>query len=152
MKHARAITGAAAGALGVLAAGCAARSGAPATAPTMRMADIAGDHFRVEASAPADSCERGQPCTLRLRLRAVDGYHVNESYPFGFVGESSPAVTYADRGAFVHEGASEGTLTVRFTPQTSGATILNGVFRLCVCSDERCQIDAATVALAITAR
>jgi hypothetical protein len=107
--------------------------------------------YRVDAG-PEVACTAGATCEARLQLTALGDYHINQDYPFKFVGEPAPALPLVGEAAFALADAKHGTLTVRFTPTAAGARTLAGVFKLSVCSDDTCEIEKPKLALAVTVR
>lgn len=103
--------------------------------------------YRVDAGL-ATPCARGAACEARLVLTALGDYHVNKDYPFKFVGDPAPALQL-DGTSFTLEDAKHATLTIRFRPQAAGTTKLAGVFKLSVCSDDTCEIEAPRLELAV---
>ena len=103
--------------------------------------------YRVDAG-PATPCVRGSACEARLVVTALGGYHVNKDYPFKFVGDPAPALQ-VDGIGFTLQDAKHGTLTIRFRPEDAGTTKLTGVFKLSVCSDDTCEIEAPRLELAV---
>lgn len=126
------------------ASGCRkAGDGQPAGKP------LAGKPFyRVDAGPPA-ACAQGATCEARLVLTALGDYHINQDYPFKFIGEPAPAVPVDGEGAFAIDDARHGTMTVKFRPAAPGTAVLVGTFKLCVCSDETCEIETPRIELAV---
>jgi hypothetical protein len=85
-------------------------------------------------------------------LTALGNYHINNDYPFKFVGEPAPALAFDGDAAFALADARHGALTVRFKPTAAGAQTLAGVFKLSVCSDDTCEIEKPRLELAVTVR
>lgn len=135
-----------------LAAACAAagcrkagegKPGEPAGKP------LAGKAFyRIDAGPPV-ACAPGAACEARLVLTALGDYHVNQDYPFKFVGEPAPAVPVDGEGAFAIDDAKHGTMTVKFHPAAAGTAKLVGTFKLCVCTDDTCEIETPRIELAV---
>lgn len=101
--------------------------------------------FRVDVAPPA-SCARGAACEARLVLTAVEPYKVNAEYPFKFVADAAPGITVDGPGAFAHGDGRTGTLTIRFRADAAGTARVTGTFKLSVCTDEICKIEAPKVA------
>lgn len=120
------------------------RPGTPAVSARAPLASKA--FYRVDAGPPAP-CASGAVCEARLVLTALGGYHVNQEYPFKFVGE--PATSIDGEGTFAIDDAKHGTLTVKFRPAAAGTAKLVGTFKLSVCSDENCQIEKPRLELAV---
>jgi hypothetical protein len=104
--------------------------------------------YRIDAGPPA-ACAPGATCEARLVLTALGGYHVNQDYPFKFVGEPAPAVPVDGEGAFGIDDARHLTMTVKFRPAAAGTVALIGTFKLSVCSDDTCEIETPRIELAV---
>jgi len=104
--------------------------------------------YRIDAGPPV-ACAPGATCEARLVLTALGSYHVNQDYPFKFVGEPAPAVAVDGDGAFAIDDARHGTMTVRFRPAAAGTAALVGTFKLSVCSDDTCEIETPRIELAV---
>lgn len=104
--------------------------------------------YRIDAGPPA-ACAPGATCEARLVLTALGDYHVNQDYPFKFVGEPAPAVPVVGEGAFAFDDAKHLTMTVKFRPAAAGTAKLVGTFKLCVCSDDTCEIETPRIELAV---
>lgn len=110
---------------------------------------LAGKAFyRIDAGPPG-ACAQGKICEARLVLTALGGYHVNQDYPFKFLGEPAPAVPVDGEGAFAIDDARHGTMTVKFRPAAAGTVKLVGTFKLSVCSDDTCEIEKPRIELAV---
>jgi hypothetical protein len=129
----------------VLVLGLAACSRDPAASSA---APLAGKPFyRIDAGAQKP-CASGTACEVQLVLTALAGYHVNQDYPFKFLG--APGAPPVDgTGTFGFDGAKRGTMTVVFRPAKPGTAKLVGTFKLSVCSDETCEIESPTLELAV---
>ncbi|HEX3480575.1 MAG TPA: hypothetical protein VHT91_36405 [Kofleriaceae bacterium] len=104
--------------------------------------------YRVDAG-PAAACAHGATCEVRLVLTALGDHHINQDYPFKFVGEPAPAPPVDGEGVFAIDDARHGTMTVKFHPAAAGTATLAGTFKLCVCSDETCEIETPRIELAV---
>ena len=100
--------------------------------------------FRVEVAPPA-SCVAGSACEARIELTALGAYKVNEEYPFRFVADADLAVP-VDGGSFELTGAKTGTMTVRLRPAAAGSERVTGVFKLSVCTPDKCEIEEPKIA------
>ncbi len=110
---------------------------------------LAGKAFyRIDAGPPLP-CARGAPCEAHLVLTALGDYHVNNDYPFKFVGDPAPAIQLDGTGTFAPDGAKRGTLTIRFQPSSPGIATLVGTFKLSVCSDDTCEIETPKLTLSV---
>ena len=104
--------------------------------------------YRIDAGPPV-ACAHGATCEARLVLTALGDYHINQDYPFKFVGEPAPAPPVDGEGAFAIDDARHGTMTVTFRPAAAGTAKLVGTFKLCVCSEETCEIETPRIELAV---
>lgn len=110
---------------------------------------LAGKPFyRIDAGPPV-ACAQGATCEARLVLTALGEYHVNQDYPFKFLGEPAPAVPVDGEGAFAIDDARHLTMTVKFHPAAAGTAKLVGTFKLSVCSDDTCEIETPRIELAV---
>ena len=105
--------------------------------------------FRVDAR-PLAPCTVGSTCEAHLVLTALGDYHVNDEYPTKFVADAASEVAIEDQGTFALDGETRGTLTVRWKAQKPGPARLVGAFKLSVCTEENCKIEAPTIALDVT--
>ena len=101
--------------------------------------------FRLEVAPPA-SCAVGAACEARIVLTALGAYKVNKEYPFKFVADPGPGVSIDGTGTFAPTDAKTGTMTVRFRAEAAGTSRVSGTFKLSVCTDDICKIEAAKVA------
>ncbi|HLL21339.1 MAG TPA: hypothetical protein VK427_04365 [Kofleriaceae bacterium] len=104
--------------------------------------------YRIDAG-PLAPCAVGGTCEATLVLTALADYRVNAGYPTKFVPDAASEVAIASH-AFAREGEQRGTLTVKFKPKQAGAAKLVGVFKLSVCNEENCEIEAPQITLPVT--
>jgi hypothetical protein len=121
-----------------------AKPGAPAAGPPLASKAF----YRVDAG-PQTPCARGTTCEARLVVTALGDYHVNKDYPFKFVGDPALAIPLDGEGAFALDDEKNGTMTIKFRPPASGPAKLVGMFKLSVCSDETCEIEAPKIELTV---
>jgi hypothetical protein len=99
--------------------------------------------FRVDVIAPT-ACKRQTTCEAKLKLVALNGYKVNEEYPFKFVGDAAPSLTF--------EGSSfdktTKTMTVKFKSDATGKVNVSGLFKLSVCTADVCKIEKPKISFA----
>jgi hypothetical protein len=112
-------------------------------------APLAGKPFYRVDRGPEVACARGAVCEAGLVLTALGGYHVNKDYPFKFVGDPAATVQIDGPGTFAMDGEQRGMLTVKFRTTQPGTAKLVGTFKLSVCSDENCEIEAPKLELGI---
>ena len=102
--------------------------------------------YRVDASVAAP-CKVGASCEARAILTALAPYKVNAEYPTKFVADGGLPVE--GEGTFVVEAKQRGTLTVRFTPTAAGPARVTGTFKLSVCTEDNCEIEAPKITLEV---
>lgn len=107
-----------------------------------------GPAFRVDVAPPA-TCRAGATCEARVKLTALGDYKVNEEYPFKFVADASEAVVVDGTGKFARETAKTGTLVIRLRAQRAGTAQVSGKFKLSVCTQDICKIEAPQVRFAV---
>jgi hypothetical protein len=122
-----------------------AKAGPVATPPLVEK-----EHFRVDAG-PRTPCQVGQVCEARVVLSALGAYHVNEKYPFKLEADPKSGVAVDGTGSWALDDAKTGTLTVKYKAGKAGTAKLAGTFKLSVCTDENCAIEAPAIALDVTA-
>lgn len=105
--------------------------------------------FRIDAR-PLAPCAAGSTCEAQLVLTALGDYKVNGDYPTKFVADAASEVAVEGQGTFALDGAKRGTLTVKFKPDKPGTAKLVGTFKLSVCTEETCEIEAPKIALDVT--
>jgi hypothetical protein len=143
--------------IALLLAGCSkGRDEAPAGATTGGDVAVKGaaplastSFFRVDAT-PLAPCAAGATCEAKLVLTALGDYHVNGEYPTKFVADAAGDVTVEGQGTFKVDSEKRGTMTVRFTPAKPGPAKLTGTFKLSVCTEENCEIEAPKISLDVT--
>jgi hypothetical protein len=131
---------------------------AAASAPAATHID--GNNFKVDTSV--SDCTAGSECTGTVRLEALGGYHINDTYPYkltvaGAEGGKTPdgvellgkdpankAVFGKNNGDFEKQAEKVAVVTVRFKAP-KGKVAFAGKFKLSVCSEANCQLDQADV-------
>ncbi len=137
-------------ALVVLAlAGCKSREQAPEVIAKGTAPLASKDFYRIDAK-PLAPCTTGSTNEAHLVLTALGEFHVNDDYPTKFVGDTVGDIVVEGEGTFQVAGAKQGTMTVRFKPANPGPAKLTGTFKLSVCSDKSCEIEAPKIALDVT--
>lgn len=115
-----------------------------------------GDHFELTVSAP--SCKAKADCTATIQLVAKPGYHLNEEYPYKFAATKSAGLAYQGKeqaesfskaaGDFSKSSATEGRMQIRYAADGSVKKLpLSGVFKMSVCNEASCQIEAPKIEL-----
>jgi len=128
---------------------------APATSSGARTSEApplaAKAFYRVDA-APPPTCTTGAPCEVRFVLTALGAYHVNRDYPFKFIADPPPAVALDGAAVFTVEDERRGIMTAQVRPTAPGTAQVAGTFKLSVCSDDTCEIEAPKISIAIAVR
>lgn len=138
------------------AAVASASASASATPPAKPAASrTAGSHFTVDFVAPGD-CKSGARCNASLTLRALEGYHINNEYPYKFIANDAANVDFLGKegktyskagGEFAKTGETTAQMSVPFQAKSAGTAKLSGTFKMSVCSEANCQIETPSVAL-----
>lgn len=111
----------------------------------------AKEFFRVDAAPSQPPCVAGTACEARLVLTALGDYKVNDEYPFKLVADATPGIAVEGTGKFTPEGKT-GTMAVAFRADKPGTAKLTGTFKLSVCNDHNCQIEAAKIAFDVSVK
>jgi hypothetical protein len=128
--------------LALLLVACGDKQAAPPAAPITDNApgEPEAAPFRVDVATPA-SCMRGTTCEATFALVALQGFKVNAEYPFKFVGDVGPQISFDGTGTFTHSDKHSGKLTIKFRSEQTGTIKVSGTFKLSVCTDEVCKIE-----------
>lgn len=125
----------------LLLAACGDKQVAPPATPSAETApEQAQAPFRVDVTPPA-TCVHATPCEATLALVALDGFKVNADYPFKFVGDVGPQISFDGTGTFAHGDKHSGTMTIKFRSAQAGTIKVSGTFKLSVCTEEVCKIE-----------
>ena len=116
-----------------------------------------GDHFTVDFTAPA-SCKKGDACALHAKLVASAPFHINDEYPYKFIVDDNASLDALPAGrAFTKQNGNfkkvsetVGDMEVSVKPKES--TTVTGEFRLSICAEAKCQVEAVKLALPIGAQ
>jgi hypothetical protein len=128
--------------------GVARETAAPeATSPPLASKEF----FRVDAASPQPTCTAGGACEARLVLTALGDYKVNDEYPFKLVADATPGIAIEGTGKFTPAGKT-GTMAVAYRADKPGTAKIAGTFKLSVCNDHNCQIEAAKVAFDVAVK
>ena len=129
-------------ALALLLVACGDKQAAPPATPIADNAPGEPDAapFRVDVTPPA-ACAHGTTCEATLALVALQGFKVNAEYPFKFVGDVGPQISFDGTGTFTHGDKHSGKLTIKFRSEQAGTIKVSGTFKLSVCTDEVCKIE-----------
>ena len=124
----------------VLVAGCSRHDPAPAAAPAAhKLAVVRGSASHAD---PALEPEEGTlaveraPGSVRVRIVAGAGYHLNDDYPSKLHLEPTPGLAIADATATL--GEHELAIAIPFTTTAPGAHAIRGQLDLAVCERDRC--------------
>jgi hypothetical protein len=122
-------------------------------------ARVSGSHFVIDFTAPGD-CKVGARCNAALTLRATEGYHINDGYPYKFIANDANAdflgkegKTFSKAGGeFAKTSPTTAQMSVPFQGKSAGTVNVSGTFKMSVCSESNCQIESQAVALAVPVR
>ena len=139
-------------------------SAAPVAAPVAAAAEGTPREkpYRLEVTTPP--CAPREPCEAVVTLVATSGFHINDEYPYRFVGDAVPAVELLGRdgagahvfskaaGDFAKEGETRARLSVRYRAKEAGSLPLTGTYKLSVCSAETCLLATEKIATTVVVR
>lgn len=110
---------------------------------------IKGNNFAVDVSAPGN-CKVNVPCVMSIKLTAMGAFHLNNEYPYKWVGDPIDGIEYvgSKTGEFKKESETQGTMFVRFKSAGANPKIA-GVYKMSVCSEDKCQLETQRVELNI---
>lgn len=110
---------------------------------------VTGNNFAVDVSAPGN-CAVDTSCTMAIKLTALGKFHINDEYPYKWVGDPIDGIDYTGKktGDFKKESPTQGTLLVSFKSAGQNAKVA-GVYKMSVCSEDKCQIETQRVELNI---
>jgi hypothetical protein len=141
-----------------LAALGAARSGKAAEVTPSPI--VKAPNYAIEAASEG-ACKAGAACTVKLVLKAQNGYHVNKEYPYKLKLQDTAGVEFDGKdaggknvfskaaGDLTLDTETQATLRVRLKAAKSGAFTLTGTFKLSVCSDKNCLLETADVSIPV---
>lgn len=120
---------------------------------------VSGSHFVIDFTAPGD-CKVGARCNAAITLRATEGYHINDGYPYKFIANDANAdflgkegKTFSKSGGeFAKTSPTTAQMSVPFQGKSAGTVNVSGTFKMSVCSESNCQIESQAVALAVPVR
>lgn len=138
-------------------AGAASVQSASAAALRPASKHVGGKNFSIDLTSPG--CKAGTDCAVTIKLVTAGDFHVNKEYPYKFVANASPNVTFLGKsdpstftraaGDFVEQGEKTGTMTVRFKAAAPGDAPVTGTYKFSVCSAEQCQIEQEKLDLTV---
>jgi hypothetical protein len=136
---------------------------APAPAPPANCGHAAcGESYFID-TALQDGCTAAAKCQVAIKLVATGGFHINDQYPYRFKAADDPTVEFLGTdpagknvfskpaGDWAQGDAKSGVMTVHLTPTTKGSSTISGVFKLSVCSAEKCLIEQPELHVALHA-
>jgi hypothetical protein len=129
-----------------------AEQAAPAEPPAANAgSSISEDSFAL-LLRPSGSYKVGQAGLVEVVLDAKAPYKVNDKYPYKFklapsAGLKFPNQVVKEEGLKLEQ--KRATMTVGFTPESSGQKNVSGQFSFSVCTEERCLIEKRDLSLAI---
>lgn len=101
-------------------------------------------------------CAVGAECTGSITLTANGGYHINNEYPYKFVGDSTAGASWlASDGKSFGRATGEfqkttdyvAVLAVRYRGTQAGSVRLSGTYKMSVCSEANCQVESVPLAV-----
>jgi hypothetical protein len=110
--------------------------------------EATGAHYRID-SPPQITCTAAATCEAKLVVNALGDYHLNDRYPFKFEADAQPGIAI-ESATFSHDAATAGTMTIRFRANTPGTAKLAGTLRLCVCTDDNCDVESPKIAVDVS--
>jgi hypothetical protein len=128
--------------------------------PKFASAGVNGNHFQLGLSAQ-DDCAVGAECTGSISLTATGGYHINNEYPYKFIGDASGNYDWISSGAnsfskaggnFAKTSETTAVMSFRYRGKAPGAARLSGTYKMSVCSEANCQIEVQAIGAGITVR
>jgi hypothetical protein len=133
------------------------KSASPAVASPASPAasQVKTDTYEVALVADGE-CKKDQVCSLKVNLKAQGEYHINDEYPYKFVGQESDGVDFQGKtsfsksaGDFSKTGEKTGVLTIKFKATKAGATTVKGKFKMSVCSKDKCLLQEPDLELSV---
>jgi hypothetical protein len=99
---------------------------------------------------PKGSYKAGQAGQVQIVLSANAPFHCNDKYPYKFKLKDSEGVKYADK--IVKKDAVQlekhrATMTVDFTPESTGKKTIAGKFLFSLCSADKCLVERRDLSL-----
>lgn len=118
-----------------------------------------GDNFTVDLVAPA-VCAIGETCGARVILHAAAPFHINDEYPYKFNMDDSAMLESLGTGLvfskkdghFKKTSATEAEIAISVRGKAAGAAKIAGEFRMSVCAESKCQVEAPKLSLAVTVK
>ena len=124
-------------------------TGAPVSREPPSGPPLAGtSYYRVDV-VDAAGCAASAPCEAKLLVTALDGYKVNEDYPYKFVAAGGAGVTVDGTGTFAIEAKDRGLMTIKFRADAAGPATISGKLKLSVCTAEVCKLEDPHVEFSI---
>jgi hypothetical protein len=106
-----------------------------------------GAHYRIDSPTQI-TCTAAAMCEAKLVVNALGDYHLNDRYPFKF--EADAQGIAIESATFSHDTATTGTMTIKFRSEKPGTAKLAGTLRLCVCTDDNCDVESAKIAVDVS--
>jgi hypothetical protein len=108
----------------------------------------AGPNYRVDPPAKL-ACTANATCEAKLVVTALGDFHLNDKYPFKFDPDARPGIAI-ESATFSRDAATTGTMTIRFRTDKPGVEKLAGTLRLCVCTDNTCDVETPRIAVDVS--
>jgi hypothetical protein len=132
----------------------------PASAAATPKPHVDGSNYTIDTKV-AD-CASGAECSATIRLVALGGYHINDTYPYKFTVDpadvASPRLEFLgkdpqsrglfgkDQGDFEKDGEKAAGGHVRIKARAAGQVAVAGKYKLSVCSEANCELEHADLA------
>jgi hypothetical protein len=128
----------------------------PAVAIATAKAHTEGQHYVLDAKAPANVSVGGNG-ELEIVLLAKDGYHINDEFPYKLRTAVEPvgAVTFEKPELTRTQGTYtkiEARFKARFSGAKTGEAKIGGVMALSVCTTKECVTDKIELQVPVTVR
>lgn len=135
----------------VVVAGCSRHDSPPGAAPAPhQLAVVRGSASHADPALLPDegtlAVERA-PGSVRVRVVAGAGYHMNDLYPSKLSLEPTPGVAIADATATI--GERELAIAIPFTTTSPGVHAIRGQLDLAVCERDRCMPRSMPIAVEV---
>lgn len=85
-------------------------------------------------------------------MTALGAYKVNKDYPTKFVPVADDALALEAPAAFEVVEAKRGVMTLALQRAPEQPATLRGTFKLSVCTDDNCEIEAPAIAIPVSIR
>jgi hypothetical protein len=99
----------------------------------------------------AKSYKAGKPGAVTVVVSALEGYHVNQTYPYKMKLDAAPAgVSFpADTIRDVARSEKRATMTIPFNADAPGTATISGSCSLSVCTEDNCVVDKVPLSVTV---